>query len=59
MDSPLSPPSLAIPGPHGSTTPGQRHINFVWYNTYPEGPNLEKVMTDKGVSQLLCQADSI
>ncbi|KAF8501939.1 hypothetical protein JB92DRAFT_2974861 [Gautieria morchelliformis] len=37
-----------IPGPDGCTTPGRRHINFVWYNTYPDGPHLEKVMTDKG-----------
>ncbi|KAF8590263.1 hypothetical protein K439DRAFT_174726 [Ramaria rubella] len=36
-----------IPGPRGSTIPGGRYMNFVWYNTYPEGPHLEKVMTDK------------
>lgn len=38
-----------IPGPHGSTVPGGRYINFVWYNNFPEGSKeLETVMTDKG-----------
>jgi len=37
----------AIPGPNGTTLPGERHVNFVWYNTIPEGPTLDKVMTDK------------
>ncbi|KIJ26182.1 hypothetical protein M422DRAFT_272755 [Sphaerobolus stellatus SS14] len=36
-----------IPGPGGSLVPGERHMNFVWYNTYPEGPILDKVLTDK------------
>ncbi|KAF8505074.1 monooxygenase [Hysterangium stoloniferum] len=36
-----------IPGPRGSTAVGERHINFVWYNTFPDGPGLDKVLTDK------------
>ncbi|GJJ07823.1 hypothetical protein Clacol_002028 [Clathrus columnatus] len=38
--------NLAVPGPNGATTVGNRHMNFVWYNTIPEGAVLDKVLTD-------------
>lgn len=36
----------AIPSLSGSTTPGERLINFVWYRNYPPGPHYDDVMTD-------------
>ncbi len=36
----------AIPGPGGSTTPGERIQNFVWYRNYPLGGPFETLMTD-------------
>lgn len=36
-----------IPGEGGSTEPGTRRLNWVWYVTIPEGDDFEAVMTDK------------
>lgn len=37
-----------IPGLHGTTDPGQRLVNFVYYTNFPEGSEeLEEIMTDK------------
>jgi 2,6-dihydroxypyridine 3-monooxygenase len=36
----------AIPNHDGSTSPGRRLINFVWYRNYPAGPSFARVMTD-------------
>ncbi|MPZ54086.1 MAG: monooxygenase [Acidimicrobiia bacterium] len=36
----------AIPGPNGSTSVGERSINFVWYRNYPEGESFDDIMTD-------------
>ncbi|KAK2603284.1 hypothetical protein N8I77_009752 [Diaporthe amygdali] len=37
-----------IPGKNGTTEPGQRLVNFVYYTNFPEGSDeLEEVMTDK------------
>lgn len=36
----------AIPGVDGSTKPGRRLQNFVWYRNYPEGGPFESLMTD-------------
>lgn len=36
----------AIPGIDGSTKPGSRLQNFVWYRNYPEGGPFEALMTD-------------
>lgn len=36
----------AIPGVEGSTTPGERLINFVWYRNYAPGAAFTDVMTD-------------
>jgi 2,6-dihydroxypyridine 3-monooxygenase len=35
----------AIPGHDGSTEPGRRLINFVWYRNYPVGGPFEDLMT--------------
>ncbi|KAJ7485013.1 monooxygenase [Mycena galericulata] len=40
--------SYMIPGPRGDTTPGNRHLNWVWYNNYAEGTDeYKRMMTDK------------
>jgi 2,6-dihydroxypyridine 3-monooxygenase len=36
-----------IPGAGGSTEPGDRLINWVWYRNCPEGPELETLLTDR------------
>ncbi|KAL2279625.1 hypothetical protein FJTKL_13312 [Diaporthe vaccinii] len=37
-----------IPGKNGTTEPGQRLVNFVYYTNFPEGSDeLDEVMTDK------------
>ena len=39
--------TYTIAGKNGSTKPGERLLNFVWYTNFPEGEDeLEKVMTD-------------
>jgi len=35
----------AIPNPAGSTVPGERTINSVWYRNYPTGGSFEALMT--------------
>ena len=35
-----------IPGASGSTAPGQRRINWVWYINAAPGPDLDRVLTD-------------
>ncbi len=37
----------AIPGADGSTEPGARRQNFVWYHNYAPGRGFEEVMTDR------------
>jgi 2,6-dihydroxypyridine 3-monooxygenase len=37
----------AIPGADGSTEPGARRQNFVWYHNYDPGQDFEEVMTDR------------
>jgi 2-polyprenyl-6-methoxyphenol hydroxylase-like FAD-dependent oxidoreductase len=40
--------TYTIAGANGSTEPGKRLLNFVWYTNFPEGePELDQVMTDK------------
>jgi len=40
--------TYTIAGKNGTTKPGERLLNFVWYANFPEGsPALEKLMTDK------------
>ncbi|KAJ7485021.1 monooxygenase [Mycena galericulata] len=40
--------SYMIPGPNGDTTPGNRHLNWVWYKNYVEGSDeYMRMMTDK------------
>lgn len=36
-----------IPGPDGSVAAGDRLINVVWYRNYPEGLDLDDLLTDK------------
>jgi 2-polyprenyl-6-methoxyphenol hydroxylase-like FAD-dependent oxidoreductase len=36
-----------IPGPGDATEPGQRRLNWVWYVNVPDGPELERLLTDK------------
>jgi 2-polyprenyl-6-methoxyphenol hydroxylase-like FAD-dependent oxidoreductase len=36
-----------IPGIGGSTTPGERRLNWVWYNNYREGSELDDLLTDR------------
>lgn len=35
-----------IPGVDGSTEPGERLVNFVWYRNYADGGDLDDLMTD-------------
>jgi 2-polyprenyl-6-methoxyphenol hydroxylase-like FAD-dependent oxidoreductase len=37
----------AIPGIGGNTTPGERRLNWVWYNNYREGTELDDLLTDR------------
>ncbi|KAK3114038.1 hypothetical protein LTR53_008048 [Teratosphaeriaceae sp. CCFEE 6253] len=40
--------TYTIAGEHGTTEPGKRLLNFVWYANFPEGSaELAKLMTDK------------
>ncbi|KAF7195251.1 2,6-dihydroxypyridine 3-monooxygenase [Pseudocercospora fuligena] len=40
--------TYTIAGENGTTEPGKRLLNFVWYTNFPEGePEIEKLMTDK------------
>jgi 2,6-dihydroxypyridine 3-monooxygenase len=39
--------AYAIPGDDGSTEPGARIQNFVWYRNYAEGGPFEDLMTDR------------
>jgi 2-polyprenyl-6-methoxyphenol hydroxylase-like FAD-dependent oxidoreductase len=40
--------TYTIAGANGTTEPGHRLLNFVWYANFPEGePELEKLMTDE------------
>jgi len=40
--------TYTIAGKNGSTKPGERLLNFVWYANFPSGSaELEKIMTDK------------
>lgn len=39
--------AYAIPGIDGSTEPGQRLQNFVWYRNYPPGDSYDSLMTDR------------
>ena len=36
-----------IPGIGGATTPGERRLNWVWYNNYREGAELDELLTDR------------
>ena len=36
-----------IPGEDGSTVPGERLLNFVWYRNYDAGAELDALMTDR------------
>ncbi|MFM8944593.1 MAG: monooxygenase [Actinomycetota bacterium] len=36
-----------IPGDDGSTAPGERSLNFVWYRNYAAGVELDALMTDR------------
>ena len=39
--------TYTIAGENGTTEPGHRLLNYVWYSNFPEGdPDLEKLMTD-------------
>jgi len=35
-----------VPGEDGDVRPGHRRINWVWYQSVPEGPHLAELMTD-------------
>jgi 2-polyprenyl-6-methoxyphenol hydroxylase-like FAD-dependent oxidoreductase len=35
-----------VPGEDGDVRPGHRRINWVWYQSVPEGPDLQTLMTD-------------
>jgi 2-polyprenyl-6-methoxyphenol hydroxylase-like FAD-dependent oxidoreductase len=35
-----------VPGANGSVEPGERRINWVWYENMPTGPRLSELMTD-------------
>lgn len=35
-----------VPGEDGDIRPGHRRMNWVWYQTVPEGPELDRLMTD-------------
>ncbi len=36
-----------IPGPGAATEPGRRGLNWVWYVNVPDGPELERLLTDR------------
>ena len=36
-----------IPGPGAATDPGRRRLNWVWYVNVPDGPELERLLTDR------------
>jgi 2,6-dihydroxypyridine 3-monooxygenase len=36
-----------IPGPGAATEPGRRGLNWVWYVNMPDGPELERLLTDR------------
>jgi len=36
-----------IPGPGAATEPGRRRLNWVWYVNMPDGPQLERLLTDR------------
>jgi 2-polyprenyl-6-methoxyphenol hydroxylase-like FAD-dependent oxidoreductase len=36
-----------IPGPGAATELGRRQLNWVWYVTVPNGPELERLLTDR------------
>jgi 2-polyprenyl-6-methoxyphenol hydroxylase-like FAD-dependent oxidoreductase len=36
-----------IPGPGAATEPGHRQLNWVWYVTVPDGPELARLLTDR------------
>jgi len=36
-----------IPGLDGSTAPGERLVNWVWYRNCPAGPALDELLTDR------------
>jgi 2-polyprenyl-6-methoxyphenol hydroxylase-like FAD-dependent oxidoreductase len=36
-----------IPGAEAATEDGARHLNWVWYVRVPDGPELERLLTDK------------
>lgn len=36
-----------IPGPGDATEPGRRRLNWVWYVNVPDGPELERLLTDR------------
>ena len=36
-----------VPGADANTEDGRRHLNWVWYVRVPEGPQLERLLTDK------------
>jgi 2-polyprenyl-6-methoxyphenol hydroxylase-like FAD-dependent oxidoreductase len=36
-----------IPGTDGITEDGHRHLNWVWYVRVPQGPELDRLLTDK------------
>jgi 2-polyprenyl-6-methoxyphenol hydroxylase-like FAD-dependent oxidoreductase len=39
--------SYFIPGSGATAEPGRRRLNWVWYINVPEGPDLERLLTDK------------
>jgi len=36
-----------IPGPGAATEPGRRRLNWVWYVNVPDGPGLDRLLTDR------------
>jgi 2-polyprenyl-6-methoxyphenol hydroxylase-like FAD-dependent oxidoreductase len=36
-----------IPGPNAATEPGRRRLNWVWYVNLPDGPGLDRLLTDR------------
>lgn len=36
-----------IPGAGAATEPGRRRLNWVWYANVPDGPELERLLTDR------------
>src|SRR6516164_1256544 len=39
-------PIYFIPGPGDAIEPGRRQLNWVWYVSVPDGPELERLLTD-------------